>query len=178
LLINNLFINYLVFQSLIINDTFSLYIKIIVIIFSIFIFFFSINYLKKEYIFNYEYFLILLLSILGLIILVSSYDLISMYLAIELQSLCFYILATFKQYTNFSTEAGIKYFILGAFSSGVLLFGCSILYGFTGVTDFYNLQIIFQNNLLSFNILNSIFIGIIFILVGLFFKMAVAPFHM
>ena len=90
----------------------------------------------------------------------------------------FYILATFKQYTNFSTEAGIKYFILGAFSSGILLFGCSILYGFTGLTDFYSLELYFQNTVLSSEILNSILIGLLFILIGFLFKMAAAPFHM
>lgn len=178
LLFNNLYINYLVFHSLIINDAFSLYIKFIVIFFLIFLFLLSIDYLRDESIYYYEYFLIILLSLLGLIVLVSSYDLISMYLAIELQSLCFYILATFKQYSNFSTEAGIKYFILGAFSSGILLFGCSLIYGFTGLTDFYSLQLLFQNSFLPLNILNGFIIGILFILVGLFFKLGAAPFHM
>ena len=101
-----------------------------------------------------------------------------MYLAIELQSLCFYILATYKQYSNFSTEAGIKYFILGAFSSGILLFGCSILYGFTGLTDFYSLQLLFDTGIVDEKISNVVFLGILFILIGLFFKLSAAPFHM
>lgn len=178
LILNNLNINFIIFQSLIIQDTFSNNIKLILLFFSIIFFFLSIDYVKKELLISYEYFLIILLALLGLIMLISSYDLISMYLAIELQSLCLYILATLKQYSNFSTEAGIKYFILGAFSSGILLFGCTILYGFTGVTDFYNLEILFQNNLLDYNLLNNVFIGILFILIGLLFKMAAAPFHM
>ena len=178
LLFNNLNINFIIFQSLLIQDTFSVNIKLILIVFSIVFFFLSIDYLKKELLITYEYFLIILLAILGLLMLICSYDLISMYLAIELQSLCLYILATLKQYSNFSTEAGIKYFILGAFSSGILLFGCSLLYGFTGITDFYNLQILFQNNLLEYKLYNNILIGILFILIGLLFKMAAAPFHM
>ena len=67
-----------------------------------------------------------------------------MYLAIELQSLCFYVLAAFKRNSEFSTEAGLKYFVLGAFSSGVLLFGCSLIYGFTGITHFSELTKIFS----------------------------------
>ena len=178
LLINNLSVHYLIFQSLLINDLFSLYIKLIITIFIILIIILSFDYLKKEIIINYEYFIILLLSFLGLCLLISSYDLITMYLAVELQSLCFYILATFKQYSNFSTEAGIKYFILGAFSSGILLFGCSILYGFTGLTNFNSLQILFQNQYFSFELYNSILISILFIFIGFLFKLSVAPFHM
>jgi NADH:ubiquinone oxidoreductase subunit 2 (subunit N) len=84
-----------------------------------------------------------------MLFLVSSYDLISLYLAIELQSLCFYVLAAFQRNNEFSTEAGLKYFILGALSSGFLLFGESILYGFTGITNFEELTKLFTLN--SFN---------------------------
>lgn len=178
LLVNSFGIDFIIFQSLLISDIYTNNIKIIISVFTLLIIFTSLNYLKKEIINNYEYFILVLLAILGLFFLVSSYDLISMYLSIELQALSFYILATFKQYTNFSTEAGIKYFILGAFSSGLLLFGCSILYGFTGLTDFYSLEIYFQNNLLPADLLKSILIGLLFILIGFLFKMAAAPFHM
>ena len=76
--------------------------------------------------------------------MISSADMISMYMAIEFQSLCFYVLAAFKRNSAFSTEAGLKYFVLGAFSSGVLLFGCSLIYGFTGITHFSELTKIFS----------------------------------
>lgn len=178
LFLNDSNLNYLIFQSLLKNDILSLFSKFIILFFSIFLFILSIDYLSKENIINYEYFIIILLAILGLMLLVTSYDLISMYLAIELQSLCFYILATFKQYTNFSTEAGLKYFILGAFSSGILLFGCSILYGFTGVTDFFSFQLILQNKELNNDITNVLLIGTLFIVISLLFKLAAAPFHM
>eukprot|EP01093_Parvamoeba_rugata_P008584 TRINITY_DN2446_c0_g1_i1.p1 TRINITY_DN2446_c0_g1~~TRINITY_DN2446_c0_g1_i1.p1 ORF type:complete len:111 (-),score=17.92 TRINITY_DN2446_c0_g1_i1:277-609(-) len=105
-------------------------------------------------------------------------SLLSLYLAIELQSLCFYILATLKNYTNFSSEAGVKYFILGAFSSGLLLFGFSLLYGFTGLTDFYNLEIFFQEKYSTFILEKGFIISFIFIITGLLFKISAAPFHM
>lgn len=164
------------FSSLLIIDFIQI-LKIITIFFFVLIIFLSKDYLKKDFIVNYEYFLISLLSILGLFVILSSYDLISMYLGIELQSLCFYILATFKQYSNFSTEAGIKYFILGAFSSGILLFGCSLLYGFTGIIDFYNLELLFKSFLYTKNFNNGLIAAFLFISVGLLFKLGSAPFH-
>lgn len=104
-----------------------------------------------------------------------------MYLAIELQSLCFYIVTNLKFYSNFSIEAGLKYFILGALSSGILLFGCSLLYGFTGLTNFLDLNILFYYYTLEGLNLNSYkaaLIGIIFIYCGILFKIGVVPFHM
>ena len=83
--------------------------------------------LVKQQINNFEYFLLVLSAILGLFFLVSSYDMLSLYLAIEMQSLCLYVLAAAKKDSSFSTEAGLKYFILGSFSSALLLFGISFL---------------------------------------------------
>jgi len=113
--------------------------------------------------------------------IISSYDLLTMYLAIELQSLCFYVVTNLKFYSNFSIEAGLKYFILGALSSGILLFGSSLLYGFTGLTNFLDLTILFYYyNLGGYNLYyyESALIGIIFIYCGVFFKIGVVPFHM
>jgi NADH:ubiquinone oxidoreductase subunit 2 (subunit N) len=94
---------------------------------------------KNQKINSFELILLILFSTLGMLFIVSSYDLITMYLAIELQSLSFYVIAAFQRNNEFSTEAGLKYFILGALSSGILLFGESILYGFTGITNFEEL---------------------------------------
>ena len=139
-----------------------------------------------------------------MLFLISSYDLISLYLAIELQSLSFYVLAAFKRNDEFSTEAGLKYFILGALSSGFLLFGESILYGFTGITNFEELSKVFAFNSIQEDILNpncanistasdsivssdslsflstsnAILIGLLFMLVAFLFKLGAAPFHM
>ena len=88
--------------------------------------------LKKSLLNVFEYSILLLLASISMLLLISSYDFISMYLAIEMQSLCLYVLAASKRHSEFSTEAGLKYFLLGAFSSGVLLFGCALVYGFTG----------------------------------------------
>jgi len=103
-------------------------------------------------------------------LMISAYDLIAMYLAIELQILCFYVIAALKRDFEISTEAGLKYFVLGAFSSGILLFGCSMIYGFTGVTNFEELAKIFTRYKLTlFGTQSSgIFTGILFIVVGFF----------
>lgn len=122
---------------------------------------------------------LILLAILGIILLVSSNDLLAIYLAMELQSLSFYTLATLKRDDESSTEAGLKYFILGSLSSGIFLFGTSLLYGLTGLTNLDSLNL-YIFSLGSDNLLPSIglLIAIIFIGIALLFKLAAAPFHM
>jgi NADH:ubiquinone oxidoreductase subunit 2 (subunit N) len=92
----------------------------------------SLTYVKEIQIYTFETLILILLCVAPMMFLISSYDLLPLYLAIELQSLCFYVLAASKRNSEFSTEAGLKYFLLGAFSSGILLFGFSLIYGFTG----------------------------------------------
>ncbi len=178
LVLNNYFLNLISFSGLLIGLKFNYFVKLILIFTFILIVFLSVNYLIKENMINFEYFILLLLVLLGLFMITSAYDLLSLYLAIELQSLCFYILATLKNYTNFSSEAGIKYIILGAFSSGILVFGSSIIYGFTRLTDFYNLELFFQNQGVSELLISGLTVGFIFIISGLLFKISAAPFHM
>ena len=105
----------------------------------------SMDYLDREALNGFEFALLVVLSTASMLFLISAGDFISMYLAIELQSLCFYVLAAFKRDSEFSTEAGLKYFLLGVFSSGLLLFGCSLIYGFTGVVDFSELSKVFAS---------------------------------
>ena len=107
-----------------------------------------------------------------MILMISSYDLIIFYLGLELQSLGLYILASFKRDDERSTEAGLKYFVLSALASGLLLYGCSLIYGFTGSTNFE----IISANLDEANT-GAVF-GIVFIIVGLAFKVSAVPFHM
>jgi len=122
----------------------------------------------------FEFSILILLSLFGTILLIMSFDLISLYLAIELQSLCFYILASLKKNSAYSTEAGLKYFILGALTSGLLLFGCSLIYGAIGTTNFEH----FTNLFINFNDHSPLLIiGSLFILIAIFFKLAAAPFH-
>ena len=153
-------------------DRLSTFMKIITIISGIFVLISSYKYTKIEKIFKIEYSILILCSILGMLVMISSYDLIVFYIGLELQSLSLYILAAFNRNQTKSSEAGLKYFILSALSSGLLLYGCSLIYGFSGSTNFY---------LISENIHSSEYgnvFGIVFILVGLAFKIAVVPFHM
>ena len=153
-------------------DQLSTFMKIITIISGIFVLISSYKYIKIEKIFKIEYFILILCSILGMLVMISSYDLIVFYIGLELQSLSLYVLAAFNRNQTKSSEAGLKYFVLSALSSGLLLYGCSLIYGFSGSTNFY---------LISENIHSSEYgnvFGIVFILVGLAFKIAVVPFHM
>lgn len=178
ILINNNSFDFLVFNQLLVQDNFNNIIKSVTTLSLISCILFSYNYIYKEKIVQYEYFLLLLLSLVGLFTIINSNDLITMYLGIELQSLSFYILASFKVYNNFSTEAGLKYFILGAFSSGLLLLGCSLIYGFTGTTNFNDLYLLLVNNTEEMNISPGILVSSLFITVGILFKLGAAPFHM
>ncbi len=125
----------------------------------------------------FEFYSVTLLALISLMILVSSYDLISIYISLEMQSLCFYILAAINRYSAFSTEAGLKYFVLGAFVSGLFLFGASILYGITGTTNLNSYALLFSSDLTSDLNLSIFFLGVLFILVAVLFKLAAAPFH-
>jgi len=167
-----------IFTKTFINDDLSNNSKLIIILSSIACLIISQNYVVNNRINSFEYYLIILLSILGLLLLVTSYDLLSVYLSLELQSLSFYILASFKRNSTFSTEAGLKYFILGAFASGLILFGISLVYGFTGSTNFDCLSKLFYSGFSSdIEGIHSVEIGILFIIVGFLFKLAAAPFH-
>jgi NADH-quinone oxidoreductase subunit N len=161
-----------VFNDSYIIDEFSIFMKILTFLFSIFVLFTSQDYIKKNNIDKIEYPIIILASVLGMILMISSYDLIVFYLGLELQSLCLYILAAFKRDNEKSTEAGLKYFVLSALASGLLLYGCSLLYGFTNSTNF---SVISEK--LDASNTGAVF-GLVFIIVALAFKVSAAPFHM
>lgn len=178
LILNNNINTFYTFDYLLIQDSFSIFVKNI-ILFSLFLsIIISYDYIKIERIFQYEYFILVGIALLGLLTMVSSNDLITLYLAIELQSLSFYILAAIKVFSNFSTEAGLKYFILGAFSSGILLFGCSLIYGFCGTTNLSDLKFLFLDSDYSDNLFWGLLLGSLFVTVGILFKLGAAPFHM
>ena len=153
-------------------DKLSIFMKLITFIFCILIMILTEEYIKINFINKIEYPILILTSLLGMIIMISSYDLIVFYLGLELQSLSLYILASFKKENQRSTESGLKYFVLSALSSGILLYGSSLIYGFTGSTNFE----IISNNL-DINNTGAVF-GLVFIIVGLAFKLSVVPFHM
>ena len=154
------------------NDKFSNYFKILILISSIFIFISSDQFIKDKKLNKFEYPIIILFSILGMFFMLSANDLILFYLGLELQSLALYVLAAIDRDNTISSEAGIKYFVLSALSSGLLLYGCSLLYGFTGSTNFDEIS----RSLISQNT-GAIF-AMVFILVGLAFKVSAVPFHM
>ena len=145
--------------------------KIVTLISGIFVLSSSYNYLKIENIIKIEYPILILCSILGMLVMISSNDLIVFYIGLELQSLALYVLASFNTNKLQSSEAGLKYFVLSALSSGLLLYGCSLVYGFSESTNF---------NLISEKIILSQYgnvFGIVFILSGLAFKISAVPFH-
>jgi len=161
-----------VFNNSYIIDSFSIFMKVLTFLFCITVLLISKDYIKNNQMEKIEYPILILAATLGMILMISSYDLIIFYLGLELQSLCLYILAAFKKDDVKSTEAGLKYFVLSSLASGILLYGCSIIYGFTGSTNFE----VISNNLNSLNP-SSVF-GIVFIVVGLAFKVSAVPFHM
>ena len=161
-----------VFLDSFVRDEFSNFFKILILISSLFVLNSSKNFIIDNKLNKFEYPIIVLISILGMFFMVSSNDLILFYLGLELQSLSLYILAAIDRDNLRSSESGIKYFVLSALSSGLLLYGCSLLYGFTGSTNFE----IISNELNKQNT-GAIF-AMVFILVGLAFKISAVPFHM
>ena len=161
-----------IFDESIIIDNFSTFMKSLILISSFFILSMSKKYLVDIKNNKFEYPIIVILSILGMFIMVGSNDLIVFYLGLELQSLSLYILAAIDRDNSRSSEAGVKYFVLSALSSGLLLYGCSLLYGFSGSTNF---EIILLNS--DNENVGTIF-AMVFILVGLAFKVSAVPFHM
>jgi NADH-quinone oxidoreductase subunit N len=160
------------FNNSVVIDYMSSLMKIITLLGAFLVLVISTTYLKTFMIYKIEYPVLILSSVLGMMVMISSNDLIVFYMGLELQSLALYVLATFNRDQVKSSEAGLKYFVLSALSSGLLLYGCSLIYGFSGSTNF---------NVIS-NQLNTdeyvLTFGIVFILVGLAFKISAVPFHM
>ena len=161
-----------IFNGSVVIDYLSSFMKIVTLLAAFLALIISASYLKTLKIFKIEYPILILSSVLGMMIMISSNDLIVFYMGLELQSLALYVLATFNKDQLKSSEAGLKYFVLSALSSGLLLYGCSLIYGFTASTNF---QVI-ANQLNSNEY--AITFGIVFILVGLSFKISAVPFHM
>jgi NADH-quinone oxidoreductase subunit N len=186
LLYNNHNGNYTIFANYYTSNIFIFYLKLSLLLFSFFFFPLLKQYSKKaNKSWDFEFIIIILFSIFGLICVFSSNDFLVSYLMLELQTLSLYILVSFKQTSSLSTEAGLKYFILGSFSSGLLLFGISLVYGFSGLLNFEDMYIF--ASALSYNttgtsikllsIESGFLLGLLFILVSLLFKLGIAPFH-
>ena len=160
------------FNDSVVIDYMASLMKIITLLGAFLVLIISSNYLKTFKIFKIEYPILILSSVLGMMVMISSNDLMVFYMGLELQSLALYVLATFNRDQLKSSEAGLKYFVLSALSSGLLLYGCSLIYGFSGSTNFDVISSQLNSNeyVLTF--------GIVFILVGLAFKISAVPFHM
>lgn len=176
---------YFLFNGFYYNDLSSTTVKNFLLI-GFFLFLFSVkNYLNSLKSFDFEFVLVLYLSLFSSILILNSNDLLSLFFIIELQSLTFYVLVSSKQTSSFSTESGLKYFILGCFSSGVILFGISVVYGFTGLLSYSDLSLFVSSiqldNTASFIhtfVTGGLVIGILLITIGIFFKLGAVPFHM
>ncbi len=153
-------------------DQLSSFMKILTISSGVFVLLSSSKYIQIININKIEYPILALSSILGMMVMISSNDLILFYVGLELQSLALYVLASFNRDNLLSSESGLKYFVLSALSSGLLLYGCSLIYGFSGSTNF----IIISENLTESSY--GLTFGIVFVLVGLAFKISAVPFHM
>ena len=164
------------FANAFISDPFARFMKVLVLIGAAGALLLSFDDMKDSKTLKFEYPVLVLLATAGMMMMISASDLISLYLGLELQSLALYVIAAFRRDDVRSSEAGLKYFVLGALSSGMLLYGASLLYGFAGTTGFAGIATAAkaagagQNMLLIF--------GLVFLMVGLAFKISAVPFHM
>ncbi len=164
----------LAFGGSFVVDPFGQFVKILMLIGAALCLIMSMNFMREEKFERFEFPVLIVLATLGMSMMISANDLISLYMGVELQSLSLYVLAAFNRDSLRSSEAGLKYFVLGALSSGLLLYGCSLIYGFTGTTNFDVLREMLAPGGLSIGVI----FGLVFLMAGLAFKVSAAPFHM
>ncbi len=162
------------FGGMFVDDGFSRFAKIVILISAAAVLLMSESYMAKRNLLRFEYPLLIALAVTGMMVMVSAGDLIALYMGLELQSLSLYVVAALRRDSVKSTEAGLKYFVLGALSSGLLLYGCSLTYGYAGTTMFSGVVAAATGEHLSLGLL----FGLVFITAGLAFKVSAAPFHM
>ena len=162
------------FSGSFIMDAFARLMKIVTLLAAAIALFMSYEHMSKGNLWKYEFPVLILLATAGMMVMISANDLIALYLGIELQSLALYVIAAFNRNSERSSEAGLKYFVLGALSSGMLLYGMSLIYGFTGATGFEKIAASLQATGPTIGII----FGLVFLLVGLVFKISAVPFHM
>nr|YP_009317569.1 NADH dehydrogenase subunit 2 [Gelidium sinicola]AOX49021.1 NADH dehydrogenase subunit 2 [Gelidium sinicola] len=172
-------LNLISWNNFFIFDNFSYGAQIIILLSVISWFFLTFLYSTQQKVTSFEFWILILLAVISMLFIVRSYDLLSIYLTLELQALIFYVLASFKRTSEFSTEAGLKYFVLGAFASALLLFGFSLIYGLTGVTNLNDFSKLFTGFITGdFIISSGIKTGLAFVIIALLFKISASPFHM
>jgi NADH-quinone oxidoreductase subunit N len=164
------------FYGMFVSDAFAVFMNTLVLIGSGIAILISMNYNERQDIARFEFPVLILLATTGMMVMVSANDLITLYVGLELQNLALYVVASFDRDSSRSSEAGLKYFVLGGLSSGMLLYGLSLVYGFAGTTAFADLA-----RMLSASggaISPGLIIGLVFVVAGLAFKISAVPFHM
>jgi NADH-quinone oxidoreductase subunit N len=164
------------FNGAFIDDAFGRFMKILALGGSAVAIVLAIDDLRDHKVLKFEYPVLVLLATAGMMMMISAGDLLSLYLGLELQSLALYVLAAFRRDDVRSSEAGLKYFVLGALSSGMLLYGASLIYGFTGTINFAQIAEIARGTNALSNV--GLVFGLVFVLVGIAFKISAVPFHM
>src|SRR5947209_2711125 len=162
------------FYGMFVTDAYAVFMKALVLIGSAVGIILALNYNEDHRIARFEFPVLVLLATSGMMVMVSANDLITLYLGLELQSLALYVVAAFDRDSVRSTEAGLKYFVLGALASGMLLYGASLIYGFAGTTSFAGLAQLFAGKAAPSN---GLIIGLVLVSVGLAFKVSAVPFH-
>ena len=161
------------FGGMIVNDAFARFSKVTILLSAAAILLMSEGYMTRRGLLRFEYPLLLTLAAVGMMVMVSAGDLIALYMGLELQSLAAYVIASIRRDSAKSTEAGLKYFVLGSLSSGLLLYGASLTYGFAGTTLFPGIVAAAEGGI-SLGLL----FGLVFVVAGIAFKISAAPFHM
>ena len=162
-----------------VNDRFAVYLKVLALIGAALCLIMSPPFLRDEGAERFEFAMLALFATVGMLMMISADSLLALYLGLELQSLPLYVMTAFLRDQTRSTEAGLKYFVLGALASGLLLYGCSLVYGFTGTLSFEGLaQILRAGAEAGTPISAGVLIGLVFVAAGLAFKLAAVPFHM
>ncbi len=162
------------FDGMFINDGFARFAKVAILWSGAAVLLLARPYLTRLKLLKYEFPVLVALATVGMMMMVSAGDMIALYMGLELQSLALYVIAAFNRDSLKSSEAGLKYFVLGALSSGLLLYGASLVYGFAGTTGFAGISQVITDNGMSMGIL----FGLVFMAAGIAFKVSAAPFHM
>jgi NADH-quinone oxidoreductase subunit N len=169
----------LTFADQFVSDGFAVYLKVLVLLGAVLCLIMTPTFLQHEGIERYEFPVLALFATVGMLMMISANSLLALYLGLELQSLALYVMTAFHRDQTRATEAGLKYFVLGALASGLLLYGCSLVYGFTGTLSFDLLALELQPAVDgSLPISTGALVGLVFIAAGLAFKLAAVPFHM
>ncbi len=164
------------FHDAFVVDRFARFMKVLVLVGASVALLLSFDYFARAKLMWFEIPVLMVLAVVGMMVMISSNDLITLYVGLELQSLALYVLAAIRRNDLRSSEAGLKYFVLGALSSGMLLYGMSMIYGFAGATGFQKIATAASAGDAGANI--GLIIGLVFLLVGLAFKISAVPFHM